>query len=409
MYMLFKKVGTILIVIMASMMLTSTLGAANRDFSKIETVRIGVLGNIQEPSSIGIFNATKMAAEELNAAGGILGKKIEIIEGDTEGKTEKGINAFKKLTLSDKVDVLVGESVSGVALALQNYLPQSEIVYVAIVSSPAFTENIKKNYNQYKYSFRNSINGHRQEKWALKFLTEFVRGELGYNKIAILSENAKWAQDYAPYLKTDLEKVGMEVVFFEMFDMDVKDFSPIFTLIKSKGAQWIAEVVAWGATVPLVKSWQEIKPAPMGLVNATSMDSKFWEMTDGRCLSQVTFNFISRAPLTDKTIPFWDKYIKKYGTNPVYTTGFSYDTIYMLAEVIKQKKSVKSDDIISGLENITYKGVLHPETAFDKESHDLLEGRYVMPMVQWQSGGKQIVIWPKQFKTGNYIPPTWWK
>jgi len=407
--MLFKKVGTILIVIMASMMLTSTLGAANRDFSKIETVRIGVLGNIQEPSSIGIFNATKMAAEELNAAGGILGKKIEIIEGDTEGKTEKGINAFKKLTLSDKVDVLVGESVSGVALALQNYLPQSEIVYVAIVSSPAFTENIKKNYNQYKYSFRNSINGHRQEKWALKFLTEFVRGELGYNKIAILSENAKWAQDYAPYLKTDLEKVGMEVVFFEMFDMDVKDFSPIFTLIKSKGAQWIAEVVAWGATVPLVKSWQEIKPAPMGLVNATSMDSKFWEMTDGRCLSQVTFNFISRAPLTDKTIPFWDKYIKKYGTNPVYTTGFSYDTIYMLAEVIKQKKSVKSDDIISGLENITYKGVLHPETAFDKESHDLLEGRYVMPMVQWQSGGKQIVIWPKQFKTGNYIPPTWWK
>jgi len=79
----------------------------------------------------------------------------------------------------------------------------------------------------------------------------------------------------------------------------------------------------------------------------------------------------------------------------------------MLSEVIKQKKSLKSDDIINGLENISYKGVLHPEIGFDKKSHDLLEGRYVMPMVQWQKGGKQIVIWPDEFKTGEYVPPAW--
>ncbi len=105
----------------------------------------------------------------------------------------------------------------------------------------------------------------------------------------------------------------------------------------------------------------------------------------------------------------WDKYVRQFGTNPVYTTGFTYDSIYLLAEVIKQKKSVKSDDIITGLENISYKGVLHRQTGFDKQTHDLLEGRYVMPLVQWQDGGKQVVIFPEQFKTGDYVKPAWWK
>jgi hypothetical protein len=81
----------------------------------------------------------------------------------------------------------------------------------------------------------------------------------------------------------------------------------------------------------------------------------------------------------------------------------------MFAEVIKQKKSLKADDIVAGLENISFKGVIHPETGFDKQSHDLLEGRYVMPEVQWQAGGKQVVFWPEQFKVGDYVKPAWWK
>ena len=147
----------------------------------------------------------------------------------------------------------------------------------------------------------------------------------------------------------------------------------------------------------------------MGTAHVASMDSKFFEITGGACLYEITYNMIARAPLTDRTIPFWDHYVKKFGVTPVYTSGFTYDAVYMMAEVIKQKKSVKSDDIVTGLENISYKGVIHPQTGFDKQNHDLLEGRYVMPMVQWQTGGKQVVIYPEKFKTGEYQKPAWWK
>lgn len=385
--------------------------AANRDFDKVDTIRIGSLGPVLMVPGIGIHNATKMAVEEINAAGGIHGKKVELFIGDTEGRPEKGITALKKLVLKDKVDALVGCYSSGVALALQPYLPKYKIVYIASgTASIALTNNVKKNYKKYRYFFRHMINSDiRQQKWATKFLTEFVHGKLGYKKFAILAENTKWVHRYAPALKKDLEDAGLDVVFYEMFDIDIKDFSPTFVSIKAKGAEWIAQIVSHAASIPLTKAWQDNKPAPMGLCNVAAMDSKFWEMTGGKTLGEITYNFIARAPLTDRTIPMWDKYVKKYGTNPVYTTGFSYDAVYMLTEVIRQKKSLKSDDIIHGLENISYKGVLHPETGFDKETHDLLEGRYVMPMVQWQAGGKQVVVWPDKFKTGDYVPPTWWK
>lgn len=407
--MIFKRyiyAGTVGLLILTMIVATSI--AANRDFGKIDTVRIGVLCAVQNPSGQGMINSAKMAAEEINAAGGILGKKIEIVVGDTEGKPEQGVMAFKKLVLSDNVDAVIGPESSGVALAVQGYLSQYEVVNIGIMATPAYTENVRKDYNRYKYTFRTSVNSDRQEKWAFKFLTEFVHGQLGYNKIAILMENAKWVHDYAPVLKKDLEKAGLQVVYYEMFDLDVKDFAPIFIKIKSAGAQWISHVLAWSKTIPLIKAWYDNQSPPIGGINTDSQDSKYWEITDGKCLSEITYTYIARAPLTEKTIPMWDKYSKKYGTNPVWTVGFCYDDVYMLAEVIGQKKSVKTNDIINGLEKIKYNGVIHPETGFDKE-HDILEGSCVMPMIQWQAGGKRTVIFPDRFKTGNYVPPPWWK
>ncbi len=400
------------IMILVILLATFTFApAANRDFNKIDTVRMGILAPVQMPVGQGIINAAKLAAEEINAAGGVGGKKVELFIGDTESKPEKGVTAMKKLVLEDKVDVLVGEYSSGVALAIQPFLSNYKIVFVTTGSaSIALTDNVKKDYAKYKYFFRDMVNSDiRQQKWAFKFLKEFVNEKMGYKRFAILAENAKWTEDYAPNLKKDLEGAGMEVPFLERFDVDIKDFSPIFTKIKNLKVQWIAQIVSHAASIPLVKAWQDNKPAPMGCVNVTSMDSKFWDMTGGACLGEVTYNMIARAPLTDRTIPFWDSYVKKFGTNPVYPSGFTYDSVYMVSEVIKQKKSVKSDDIINGLENISYKGVIHPQTGYDKKTHDLMEGRYVMPMVQWQEGAKQIVIFPQQFKTGDYVKPSWWK
>jgi len=386
--------------------------AVNRDFNKIATVRMGCIADFHEAYGVGAINAVKMAAEEINAAGGILGKKVEVIYYDAEGKPEKAVSVFKKAVLDDKVDVIIGPQASGTTLAVQSHLSKYNIVgFCSSSSLITLTENVIKDYERNKYFFRHMVNNVRMKDATFKFLTEFVHGKLGYNKIAILSENAKWTQNFAPVLKDELDQsgIGMKVVYFEMFDVDIKDFAPVFAKIKSSGAQWIAQIVAHASSMPMVKAWAESQGPPMGAYDSQSMDSKFWEETNGKCLGQVTPNFILRAPLTEKTIPFWDKYVKMFKTNPVFTSPFSYDAVYMLAQVIKEKKSVKTDDLIAGLENLKYYGVLHPETAFDKKSHDLMEGRFVYPFVQWQDGKKQVVIYPEKNKTGEYVPLPWYK
>lgn len=383
--------------------------AANRNFNQAKTIRIGVLGPVQMVPGIGIFDSAKMAAEEINAAGGIDGKKIVIYQGDTEGKPEKAISALQKLVLQNKVDALIGTYSSGVALALQPYLRLYKIVFISTgTASTALTNNVAKHYQKYKYFFRDMVNAMRQEEWAAKFLTEFVHGKLGYTRFAILSESAKWTEKYAPKLKSDLEKAGLHVVYFERFDPALEDFSPIFADIKAKKAQWIAEIVSHANSVALVKAWQDSHAAPMGLIDVSSADSKFWGMTGGKCLYQITYNFIARGPLTDRTIPYWDKYTKTFGSTPVYTSGYTYDSMYMLSKVIEEKKSLKTEDIINGLENISYKGVLSSNTHFNKKTHDLAKGAYVLPMVQWQAGAKQVVVWPSEFKSGPYVSPAWW-
>ena len=403
------KCGWIVLMLVLAVTVTGSL-AAERDFNKADTVRIGVLGPFQLPVGIGILNPARMAAEEINAAGGILGKKIEIVPGDTEGKPEKGITAMKKLVLDDKVDALVGEYSSGVVLAIQPYLSNYHVPFITTgAASPELTNNVKKDYKKNRYFFRFMLNSPREEKGTFNFLKDLVNGQLGYKKFAIISENEKWTQDYAPPLKADLIQAGMDVVFFEMFDPEVKDFSPVMARAKSSGAQWIAHILSHSASIPFVKAWQDVKPAPLGGCDVASMDNKFWEMTGGKCLSEITLVFVTRAPLTDKTIPWWDRYVKKFdGLEPDYPTGFTYDTIYMLAEIIKQKKSLKSDDLIAGLENISYKGVMHSAIGFEKDSHELLEGRYIVPISQWQEGGKRVVIYPQKYKTGDYVKPAWW-
>ncbi len=400
----------LLIVLCPLLVLSATVSfAADRDFKNVKTIRIGVLAPVEMSGGQGVINAAKLAAEEINAAGGVDGKKIEIVVGDTESKPEKGIMAVKKLVLDDKVDVLVGEYNSGVALAIQPFLPRYRIVFITTgCASVELTNNVKKNYAQNKYFFRDMINSDRMIEKTFEFAKAFVHDKLGYSKLAILAENAVWTEDFSTVLKKELEGAGMQVRFNERFDVDLKDFSPVFTRIKSTGAEWIIHVVSHAASIPLVKAWRESEAPPLGGANVSSMDHKFWGMTGGACLYEVNYNMIAKAPLTDKTIPFWDSYEKHFGTNPVFTSPFTYDSVYMMAQVIKEKKSLKTEDIIKGLENIDYHGVLHPHTGFDKKTHDLLEGRYVLAFVQWHEGGKQVVIFPTEFKTGEYIKPPWW-
>ncbi len=139
-------------------------------------IRIGVPAAIQLQVGRDTVDAVQMAIDEINAKGGVLGRKLEMVVADETENPEQGISAIRKLTADEKVDVLIGGYASGVTLAQLPHISQAKTIYLGIgASSPAITAKVRSDYDNYKYIFR--VNPLNSTHLALG-LVDFVSGEL---------------------------------------------------------------------------------------------------------------------------------------------------------------------------------------------------------------------------------------
>ena len=377
-------------------------------------IKIGVNTAIQLQVGRDAIDAVKMATDEINAHGGVLGRHFEMVvadEGEAASEGPKvGIAAVNKLTGEDHVDVLVGGYDSGVTLGELPHIARAKTIFLGIGSaSPSIQQKVKDDYDRYKYFFRvNPINSAKQADGLIDYMKGKLRGELGYRKIALLGENAKWVQDMVPMLKKGAIDVGLEVPVAEFFDVQTADFSPIFTKVKESGAQYLLIILSHAASDVFVKQWYDAKvPVPIGGIDVKGQDANFFKRVDGKAISEVSTNFVLRAPLTDKTVGWWDSFVKLYGRAPVYTASGSYDAVYIYAEALKRAGTTNADAVIKALETTDFVGV-RGRVQFDA-LHEVKDGPgFVNQLfVQWQQNGERVVIWPKSLATGAMINPPW--
>jgi branched-chain amino acid transport system substrate-binding protein len=393
----------------------SALGFAGAALAQNDKpILIGVNTAIQLQVGRDAVNATKMAIEEINAKGGVLGRKLAMVvadEGEAVSEGPKtGIAAVNKLTGEDKVNVLIGGYDSGVTLAELPHISRAKTIFMGIGSaSPAIQAKVKEDYERNKYFFRvNPINSAKQAKALNEFVAGKLKGELGYKKISILGENAKWVQDMVPAIKKAATDAGLEVPMAEFFDPQTADFSPMFAKVKDNGSQYLLIILSHAASDVFVKQWYDAKvPVPIGGIDVKSQDANFFERVGGKAISEVTTNFVLRAPLTPKTEAFWDSFVKAYGTPPVYTASGAYDAVNIYAEAVTRAGSTDTDKVIAELEKTDYVGV-PGRIAFD-ELHEVKDGPGFINVlfIQWQEGGKRAVVWPKDMATGKMTSPPW--
>jgi branched-chain amino acid transport system substrate-binding protein len=399
----------------AALALTLAAGTAQEATAQeAKPIRIGVNTAIQLQVGRDAIDAVRMAINEINEQGGVRGRKFEMIvadEGEAASDGPKvGIAAVNKLTSEDRVDVLIGGYDSGVTLGELPHIARAKTIFLGIGSaSPAIQAKVKEDYERNKYIFRvNPINSAKQAAALLNFINGKLKGELGLKKIAILGENAKWVQDMVPAIKKGAEAAGLEVPSAEFFDVQTADFSPIFAKVKDSGAQYLIVILSHGASDVFVKQWYDAKvPVPIGGIDVKSMDANFFDRVGGKSISEVSANFVIRAALTDKTIPWWDKFVALYKRPPVYTAPGAYDAVYIYADAVKRAGGTDTDAVIKALETTDYIGP-RGRVQFD-ESHDLKDGPGFVNLlfVQWQSNGERVVVWPKELVNGKMIVPPW--
>jgi len=370
-------------------------------------IKVGVIGPFKLTPGRDIQEAASMAVDEIDASGGVLGRKIELVFAETEQNPEKGKTAVERLLFVDKVDVVLGEHRSEVALAVQPIIMENKKIFLATgTASPLLSENVLKDYNTYKYYFRTFLNANQMAENMLKQLTDMM-ATYKKEKVAIIAETAVWVEPIVEAFKTAL---GPKLVGIERVSTNARDLSVELSKVTAANAEIVVAILAADAGLPFARQWADRQiPALVTGYTVMAQSDRFWEQTEGRAQGFMTWKHGVRAPISPKTIAYWDAYTKRFGHVPgAYTNFATYDGVYVLTDAIKRAGNLNSDDLVKALEATDYVGV-SGRIRFSKR-HDPEAGPEFVPFtyIEWNKG-EMVTVWPPAMKTGEFSMPPWIK
>ncbi len=386
---------------MIAMMLSASLGFAADD------IKIGVTGPYTGGSSsmgVSMREGVKIAIEEINKNGGVLGAKLVAVERDDEAKNERGVQIAEELINKEKVVATVGFINTGVALASQRLYEEAKIpVMNNVATGSILTKQFLPPEFPDNYVFRNSANDSIQAP----MIVEEAITRRKFTKVAILADSTNYGQLGKDDLTKALAAKNITPVAVEKFN--IKDVDMTAQLLKAKeaGAEVILTYgigpelaqIANGMTklgwkVPMIGSW------------TLSMSNFIDNAGPGGEGARMPETFI-QEPNTQKRKAFIEAYLKnvkpKNGRieSPV-SAAQAYDSIYLLAAAIKQAGSTDGKKIKDALENLQDKveGVITVyNKPFNKEDHEAITMN--IPVFGEVKGGKVVYAYEEDRKKGS--------
>jgi len=163
-------------------------------------IKIGFMGNLSAPSSLSARAAATMAVDEMNKAGGILGRQVKLIVEDTKGEIPKCVEIYKKLVMNDRVlAVVIGEKVemgvAGMEIGAELFPEYPHIFFSTIGSGDDIWHRVRDNYKKYRFGFQTYYSTSTNYLKIIASLnSEIYKDLIKTNKVAILYEDMEWTK-----------------------------------------------------------------------------------------------------------------------------------------------------------------------------------------------------------------------
>ncbi|MGN6465870.1 MAG: ABC transporter substrate-binding protein [Rhizobiaceae bacterium] len=370
-------------------------------------IKIGVIAEAQAVAGSSIPQGAELAAEEINAKGGIDGRKIEIVSYDNHSSAAESVRAFQRAVSQDHVNAVIDSYVSEVVLALEPWAARLKTVMVTPgAASDVITENIAKNYDAMKYTFHGYLTSGALSGLVCDAGKDILVDGLKMKTAVIMSEDAAWTTPLDAGYEKCLPKIGLKVLDHIRFSPDTTDFTPIFNQIEAKKPDVIITGISHVGTQPTVQWKSQQVPIPMFGIASQATNSTFWKDTNG-ATNGVLFQAVSGPGVatTEKTLPFVAAFKKKFGNEPSYAGYTAYDEVYYITEAIKRAGSTDSEKLVDAMEKTDYVGTIGRIQFLpkgDPHVHGLKTGKGFITglMLQWQDG-KQVNLWPNDLANGK--------
>jgi branched-chain amino acid transport system substrate-binding protein len=394
-----------------------------------DVIKIGVIGPMNFMQGKGQWNGAIMAAEKINAKGGIqVGKKkmkIELVKADSNEflSITDATNAMERVITKDKVDFIVGGFRSEAVLAMQDIAMDYKKIFIDCgAAHPELCDRVANDYNRYKYFFRgtpfNSKYLARTCFIQMATVGAILKKALGIPKVkvAIVGEKVMWVDPMIKAAQDFIPKMGMEVVGVWRPSQTATDVAAELSAVQSSGAQMVFTIFSASVGITFARQAGELKiPAVQVGINVEGQKDGFWNATQGKGNYIMTMNTYCRGVEYNKlTKPFVDEYVKRFGETPTYTADTDAQILYALAPTIEQAGTLNADKIVAILEKRVYEvpsgKVKYMVDDKGRQTHDLTWGPgYLTSLgVQWVDG-KMYGVWPNHWVAAKGAPEITYK
>jgi branched-chain amino acid transport system substrate-binding protein len=372
-----------------------------------DVIKIGAVAPLSSPGGVETGEALRagmeIAVDEINAQGGVLGKKIELVMGDTGGLPEKGTAVVERLITKDKVAAITGEAHSSVALA------EIEVTHkygVPIVICEAWSDTITA--KGYPEVFRITVSNSHVYSIAVDWIKA-----VGFKHVAVIAENSDWGLGLTKIFVDNLKKANIKVTPFSA-ERTVVDFTP--QLLQLKRMTPPPDLIIDGFTGPgeilMIKQAYELGLAPSKntAIFGAGMDvlyPGFWETAkEGGVYALGNPAGLPGIPTTEVSKRFEAAFKKKYNRVPDAVAMEGFDGVYVIAEAMKSAGSADPKKITQALENIKWTGTRGTITFFKGHDPDWMYHQWPdVPVfvIQYtklnQAPDQAAILWPKQYAT----------
>ncbi|HHX95565.1 MAG TPA: ABC transporter substrate-binding protein [Clostridia bacterium] len=330
-----KRFIFLLTALLAVAMLTAGCGGGGEEAAEGDTIKIGFLGGLTGAHShygIETLKGMKMAVEDINAAGGVLGKKLEIVEGDHGSNSSEAANVTQKL-ITQGVAAIVGDPTTGITKSAAQICQPAQVV---LMSAGAVGTGVVEIGD---FIYRDVL----LDAVAAPAVTKYLKEELGWGKVALVTTTGlPYSESLTSIFKPALEEQGIEIVAeqsimekdtnfsAQVTELTRKDFDGvIFTGYYTEGALFMKEMRKQGLN--------QVMAGGDGLLGK-ELYGLGGNAVEG---SMVYAGFaVDKETAAGKTAEFIEKYkANNDGNIPDMFSAQGYDAVMLLADAMEAADS----------------------------------------------------------------------
>lgn len=307
----------------------------------------------------------ELGVDELNASGGVRGKKIRLILEDSQGVPQKGVTAFQKLITVDRVPVVIGDLLSTSTLAIAPIAERNRVVLLSPTSSaPKITD-------AGDYIFRNVAS----DVFEGRVVADAAVDRLGVKRVAVISVNNDYGAGMVEVFRTRFKERGGTIVIEETYAQNASDFRTQLTKIADAKPEALY-MVGYRELGQVLKQAADLGLKTKFLSNVLFEDPEILKIAgptaEGVIYSSRAYDPESKDPIIRA---FVDAYKARYSDTPDVFAAYSYDAVKILALAV-EKNGFTSDGIKSGLYSIQQFPGVCGLTSFD-ENGDVFQPAFL--------------------------------